>query len=821
MSATDYRSIFTRSWSVGVTASTANIVSIQAMVERMLKICGGGSTLDVGCGSGDWVRALLSRGIDAWGVDIAPQPIEYANRFSPGRFITADSQSLPFETGAFDSVICIHLLDRLDLADIPAVLAELRRVARRSAYLVISLSARTDDDLRRTVLDRRGWEKLAFDAGFRKHPRTQVAFEYESLESEGPLIALALECMPDEAKAKYPLSALAAERDLHMDMLRESGRRSDAHIARYTLALPFVRPGDTVLDVACGLGYGSAIIAQSSQARRVIGVDNSNYAVEYARANYGRDASCEFHVGDAAQLTMLPDASVDLIVSMETLEHVPQPEQFLAELSRVLRPSGRLVVSVPNQWVDESGNDPNPHHVSIYDWPKLRHQLSELFLLETVFAQIAGGALKCRDQSRSLKALSPQNVGDADPEWWIAVAMKSPIGATRDVYVETSFPAWSNADDCRIAAFARDYDNPWLVKAMVSIGMRATQPGLLEQLASETLRTARRGSADAGAALCVLAYRLLETPNADAEAIQRHIERIAAYHAQADDKPHAWRWRVSNEYVAGRLWMSLGNRAAAREAFLACAALDPLKFSPLLATKTVDALFFAGLLAASDGDLAAARECWQRGLSETRRVLQGDWRNIWGAPESPATFGLPEVGQIADLATRCSCGLNALEYWQERPAQAWMLAQTNQARELAGWRQMAGELRQWAQETSKGREWLEGQVQSLRAAAESNAGQAVEIAQRDQMIADLKGWINQLENGKRWLEEQRAAHEAEARQAHAANNELRAWCAEQDKAIKWNAGQNQHLLEEIKRLEREVDQLRTRESHLQEQLRQA
>ncbi len=818
----DYARLYHEYWSRPDRWGSSSFSDPAGLCDRVLKACGGGRMLDVGCGMGVLVHALLKRGVDAQGVDVSQLTVDHANTQAPGRFRTASGLGLPFADGEFETVICTDVLEHLEESDVPAFVRELARVTRRGLFVTLSTAIDRDRRWHLTIRDRQWWERQFIEAGLRRHPRSQLVVEYESLETEGPQVTLVYEHIPSEARIRYPLAALAAERDLHMDMLREPGRRSDAHIARYTLALPFVRAGDTVLDVACGLGYGTAILTQGSQARRVIGVDNSAYAIEYARANYSADnPACAFHLGDAAGLKILADASVDLIVCMETLEHVASPEVFLAELDRVLRPSGRLIVSVPNQWVDETGHDPNPHHLSVYDWPKLRDQLSAHFLLETAFAQTAGGALKCRDQTRKLKALSPQNIGDADPEWWIAVAMKSPVADARATYVETCFPAWSNAPDCNIASFARDYGNPWLVKAMVSIGMRATQPALLEQIANDVLHAARPGSADAGAALCVLAYRLLEAPGTTAAAIQTHINRIAAYHAQADDNPHAWRWRISNEYIAGRLWMSLGNRAAAREAFLACAALDPLRFSPLLATKTVDALFLAGLLAAGDGDLTAARDCWQRGLTETRRVLQGDWRNIWGAADSPATFGLPEVAQIADLATRCSFGLNALEYWRERPAQAWTLAQTNQARELAGWRQMAGELRQWAQESNKGREWLEGQVRSWQATAEANAAQVAAISQRDQMIVDLKNWINQLESGKRWLEEQRAAHEAEARQAHADNNELRAWCAEQDKAIKWNAGQNQHLLEEIKRLEREIEQLRTRESHLQEQLRQA
>jgi len=48
-----------------------------------------------------------------------------------------------------------------------------------------------------------------------------------------------------------------------MDMTREVGPRADAHTVRYSLAAQWVRAGDTVLDCACGLGYGSAILAST------------------------------------------------------------------------------------------------------------------------------------------------------------------------------------------------------------------------------------------------------------------------------------------------------------------------------------------------------------------------------------------------------------------------------------------------------------------------------------------------------------------------------------------------------------------------------
>ncbi|MBV8834528.1 MAG: class I SAM-dependent methyltransferase, partial [Acidobacteriaceae bacterium] len=112
----------------------------------------------------------------------------------------------------------------------------------------------------------------------------------------------------------------------------ESGQIEIEHVHRYVLARHFCR-GKDVLDIASGEGYGSALLAQV--ARSVIGVDVADEAIAHAAHNYG----CErlsFRLGAAEQLP-LADASVDVVVSFETLEHFYAHGQFLAEIRRVLR----------------------------------------------------------------------------------------------------------------------------------------------------------------------------------------------------------------------------------------------------------------------------------------------------------------------------------------------------------------------------------------------------------------------------------------------------------------------------------------------------
>jgi SAM-dependent methyltransferase len=114
------------------------------------------------------------------------------------------------------------------------------------------------------------------------------------------------------------------------------------HRKRYEFALPLCE-GKEVLDAGCGVGYGTAFLAM--RARRVLGVDVDPEAIAYASGRYAAP-NVEFRVGDVAALE-LEDASVDVVCSFETIEHLPDRDAFLAEVTRVLRPGGTFVVSTP------------------------------------------------------------------------------------------------------------------------------------------------------------------------------------------------------------------------------------------------------------------------------------------------------------------------------------------------------------------------------------------------------------------------------------------------------------------------------------------
>jgi SAM-dependent methyltransferase len=133
------------------------------------------------------------------------------------------------------------------------------------------------------------------------------------------------------------------------------------HWHRYAFAQPLAR-GRRVLDAACGEGYGSAMLAPVAGA--VLGLDIGSEAIEHARQRYGSRSNLAFDIADCTRLDHLPDASFDLIVSFETLEHVEAQERMLDGFARLLSPDGILLLSTPDKrtYSDLTGFV-NEHHV--------------------------------------------------------------------------------------------------------------------------------------------------------------------------------------------------------------------------------------------------------------------------------------------------------------------------------------------------------------------------------------------------------------------------------------------------------------------------
>jgi len=121
------------------------------------------------------------------------------------------------------------------------------------------------------------------------------------------------------------------------------------HLIRYLWAVECLADlaPRSVLDVACGAGYGTHAIAQRFPRARVLGIDYDEQAVRLARENY-RLGNLEFRRGDVMRWgdTIGPER-VHCVVTFDTIEHVPHREVMLQNLVEHLHDDGTVLLSTP------------------------------------------------------------------------------------------------------------------------------------------------------------------------------------------------------------------------------------------------------------------------------------------------------------------------------------------------------------------------------------------------------------------------------------------------------------------------------------------
>jgi len=177
------------------------------------------------------------------------------------------------------------------------------------------------------------------------------------------------------------------------------------HWARYLFASGYAS-GKTVLDVACGSGYGSGLLAET--AAQVIGTDIAREAVDYARRHYDSRQTA-FLRADCLSLPFR-EASFDLVVAFEIIEHIRDAPGFLIELRRVLAPNGLLLVSTPNRlYYTEDRGEVNPFHEKEYSYSEFSELLREAFPHWSILLEnhVTGLLLADPNQAQDLQANRP------------------------------------------------------------------------------------------------------------------------------------------------------------------------------------------------------------------------------------------------------------------------------------------------------------------------------------------------------------------------------------------------------------------------------
>ncbi len=625
----------------------------QQLVERF----GAGAVLCLGGNDATLGQQLRQRGAVVDFVNTLPElavwdPLTYAHY----DYVVVEASAM-MEVGTLDT--CFAELYRLEPRWVVLRFSEHRDLIRTSQEV-----GRSAD-----------WERAALKAGFRRAPQAVSCHRYVT-EANDPRVPqmLEFERIAPAALAGFPFEQLLADRDLHMDMSRESGERADAHMVRYALAAQMVRSGDTVLDCACGLGYGSAILAAQSGGARFIGVDIDAGSSEYARANFGAQYGVEYVTASATDLSFLEDDSIDFLVSFETIEHLEDYWAFLKEAVRVLRPDGRIIASVPNLWVDETGNDPNPYHFHAFDYAKFRALMAEYFVLEDRYAQTAPGGFVLWDRPRTLHRLALDDA-PTETEWLILVGSVDPLAkmSLRE-YADPEFAGAKELPGCWVAEFGRHYDNPWLYRTMVHMGDRLRDRAALTDLAARALGAMPMDSADFGAALTVLGYALVEQP--ESAHVDDLMPLIDAYLGQDMPNPHAKRWQISSAFLAGRIALARGERELATMYLSAVEQADFMEFSPLIATKSIAAACLLGAMAMADNDMEGAKAHFASGVQTCRKALKADDINAIGDPDAPFPFGFTELAEVADMGAQCAMALKLLPLAKRSPGHFWSRVDT-------------------------------------------------------------------------------------------------------------------------------------------------
>jgi O-antigen biosynthesis protein len=232
------------------------------------------------------------------------------------------------------------------------------------------------------------------------------------------------------------------------------------HVHRYLCAAELC-DGKDVLDIACGEGYGSVLLAR--RAASVVGVDIAPEAIEHAAREHA-GSNVEYRVGSAAQVPV-GDASVDVVVSFETIEHHDQHDAMIAEIRRVLRPGGVLIISSPDRFIySELPGFHNPYHVKELSRTEFEHLIRASFRNVAMYGQrvVYASALLAEHEGRiesfrKAPGETERSTGLVAPMYLVAVASDGELPAFSSGVFETGIEESDAVVALKAGIAARDH----------------------------------------------------------------------------------------------------------------------------------------------------------------------------------------------------------------------------------------------------------------------------------------------------------------------------------------------------------------------------
>lgn len=168
----------------------------------------------------------------------------------------------------------------------------------------------------------------------------------------------------------------------------DNSKTHQHHIKRYQYAVGFIK-GKRVCSVACGNGYGEHYMATHGEPEKIFAFDVDQGAVDNANQNQAHPL-ITFATADKLK-ELVEDGSIDVFVSLETIEHIKDDRGFLDTVWRTLKPGGLLIISTPNKASSfrnlYSVKPPNKFHVREYKKQEFVKLLTDKFTDVQIFGQ--------------------------------------------------------------------------------------------------------------------------------------------------------------------------------------------------------------------------------------------------------------------------------------------------------------------------------------------------------------------------------------------------------------------------------------------------
>ncbi len=336
--------------------------------------------LDFACGWGGLQRFLIK---DVYAVNLvavdhsaeAMQACHQSNLSSEFIQIPEKPPLLLFADRTFEVIFAYSISSRITEKDAWAWMQEFERLLKPGGVICLSAGEQKADQASQANLSLATQTSLYSEIGIRKYGRLFNTVNYYAANTmprfNQHLIVLQKREAPSSSEVlSEPASETVIATKPGVADFPWTGERLVTqlrgpivieHLHRYAMAVELAA-GKKVLDIACGEGYGTKLLAR--RAEHVLGVDIDKAVIKHAKAKYPA-ANCEFKAGSAVKIPVA-DHSIDLAVSFETIEHVEDYKPFLAELKRCLKPDGVLIISSPDK---EPYNKQNPelNHFHIHE----------------------------------------------------------------------------------------------------------------------------------------------------------------------------------------------------------------------------------------------------------------------------------------------------------------------------------------------------------------------------------------------------------------------------------------------------------------------